>query len=82
MAPTYAPAWLSDPVYRDVYNGPSATSLPATAGYPHLTVPIGAVQGVPVGLSFIGPKWSEATLLKAGYAFEQATHARVKPDMK
>ncbi|MGZ3305155.1 MAG: amidase, partial [Asticcacaulis sp.] len=62
IAPTYAPAWLSDPIYGDVYNGPSATSLPATAGYPHLTVPMGAVQGMPVGLSFIGPKWSEAML--------------------
>lgn len=82
VAPTYAPAWFSDPVYGDVYNGPSATSLPATAGYPHLTVPMGMVQGLPVGLSFIGPKWSEAALLKAGYAFEQATHARVKPVLK
>ena len=82
VAPTYAPAWLSDPVYGDVYNGPSATTLPATAGYPHLTVPMGMVQGLPVGLSFIGPKWSEAALLRVGYAFEQATHARHPAPLK
>jgi amidase len=79
VAPTYAPAWLSDPVYGDIYNGPSSTQLPAVAGYPHLTVPMGLIQGLPVGLSFIGTKWSEASLLKAGYAFEQVTHARKQP---
>ncbi|ESQ73911.1 amidase [Asticcacaulis sp. AC402] len=72
VAPTYGPAWMSDPIWGDQYPGPSATQLPATSGYPHLTVPMGDVQGLPVGLSFIGPKWSEATLLKAGYAFEKA----------
>jgi amidase len=71
VAPTYGPAWLSDLVYGDQYNGPSATQLSATSGYPHLTVPMGEVQGLPVGLSFIGPKWSEALLLQTGYAFEQ-----------
>lgn len=71
VAPTYGPAWLSDLVYGDQYTGPSSTSLPAISGYPHLTVPMGTVQGLPVGLSFIGPKWSEAMLLKTGYAFEQ-----------
>ena len=76
VAPTYGPAWLSDLVYGDQYNGPSATGLPATAGYPHLTVPMGDVQGLPVGLSFIGTKWSEATLLDTGYAFEQARKAK------
>jgi len=79
VAPTYAPAWLSDPIYGDIYNGPSATQLPAVAGYPHLTVPMGQIQGLPVGLSFIGTRWSEASLLKAAYAFEQATHARKRP---
>ncbi|CAL4869143.1 Glutamyl-tRNA(Gln) amidotransferase subunit A (plasmid) [Asticcacaulis sp. MM231] len=72
IAPTYGPAWLSDLVYGDQYTGPSATQLSATSGYPHLSVPMGAVQGLPVGLSFIGPKWSEFLLLKAGYAYEQA----------
>lgn len=75
VAPTYGPAWLSDLVYGDQYNGPSATSLPATSGYPHLTVPMGNVQGLPVGLSFIGTAWSDHELLKDGYAFEQARKA-------
>ena len=60
--------------------GPGASNAPAVAGYPHLTVPMGNVTGLPVGLSFIGPKWSEQTLLSLGYAFEQATHARKAPD--
>ena len=81
VAPTYAPAWLSDRIYGDVYTGPSATQLPAVAGYPHLTVPMGQVQGLPVGLSFIGTKWSEASLLKAGYAFEQVAHGRERPGL-
>ncbi|MGA9658761.1 MAG: amidase, partial [Asticcacaulis sp.] len=57
VAPTYGPVWLSDLIYGDQYDGPSATQLSATSGYPHLTVPMGKVQGLPVGLSFIGPKW-------------------------
>ena len=57
----------------------NASFLPATAGYPHLTVPMGYVRGLPVGLSFIGPAWSEASLLSLGYAFEQAAMARKPP---
>ena len=55
------------------------STLPAVAGYSHLVVPMGEVQGLPVGLSIIGPAWSEARLLAAGFAFEQATHARRPP---
>jgi amidase len=72
VAPTYGPAWLSDPVHGDQYDGPSASGLPAVSGFPHLTVPMGQVHGLPVGLSFIGPAWSEAVLLNAGDAFEKA----------
>ncbi|TPG18494.1 amidase [Sphingomonas koreensis] len=79
IEPTYGPAWLSDPVYGDVYGGPSSSTLPAVAGYPNLTVPMGLVGGLPAGLSFIGPAYSEATLLAAGYDYEQASHARVPP---
>ncbi len=71
VAPTLAPAWLIDPVLKDNYVGGGAGSLAAVSGYPHLTVPMGAVKGLPVGLSFIGPAWSEARLLSLGYAFEQ-----------
>ncbi len=72
IAPTLAPAWLIDPVLGDRYLGGGAGTLAAVAGYPHLTVPMGSVAGLPVGLSFIGPAWSEARLLSLGYAFEQA----------
>lgn len=78
VAPTTGPAWTIDPLNGDNYGG-SATTLPAVAGYPHLTVPMGAVTGLPVGLSFIGPAWSEALLLNLGYAYEQATHHRKPP---
>ena len=71
VAPTGSPAWLIDRIDGDHDMG-SAGSLPAIAGYPHLTVPMGLVSGLPVGLSFIGPAWSEARLLSLGYAFEQA----------
>ena len=79
VEPTYGPAWLSDPVYGDQYNGPSSSTLPAVAGYPNLTVPMGLVDGLPAGLSFVGPAFSEAALLAAGYDYEQASHARVPP---
>lgn len=81
IAPTTGPAWRTDVVNGD-HSGGSVSTLPAVAGYPHLTVPMGAVRGLPVGLSFIGPAWSEAKLLSYGYAFEQATHARVTPTFK
>ncbi len=57
----------------------SASFLPATAGYPHLTVPMGYVRGLPVGLSFMGAPWSEARLLQLGYGFERAAHVRMPP---
>jgi amidase len=78
VAPTTGPAWTIDPLNGDHYGG-SSTTLPAVAGYPHLTVPMGDVGGLPVGLSFIGPAWSEARLLSLGYAYEQATHRRIEP---
>ncbi len=79
IAPTVGPAWLIDPVLKDQFVGGSAGGAAAVAGYPHLTVPMGLVDGLPVGLSFIGAAWSEAKLLAYGYAFEQATHARKPP---
>ena len=79
VAPTYGAAWLSDPVYGDQYDGPSASTLPAVAGYPHLTVPMGLVRGLPVGLSFIATRGQDAAVLAAGYAYEQRAQARVAP---
>jgi amidase len=72
IAQTNGPAWLTTLGKGDTFNPPSASQLPAVAGYPHLTVPMGASGGLPVGLSFIGPKWSDALVLKAGHAFEVA----------
>ncbi|HEV7342411.1 MAG TPA: amidase [Sphingopyxis sp.] len=76
---TNGPAWTSDLVNGDHYTGPSASQLPAVAGYPHLTVPMGTVQGLPIGVSFIGGKWTDAEVLAAGYAYEQASRKRVSP---
>ncbi len=73
VTPTTGPAWLIDPVNTDAGGGgPSASGLPAIAGWPHLTVPMGQVSGLPVGLSFIGRAFSEQDLLAAGFAFEAA----------
>ena len=66
------PAWKIDAINGDQISGGGAGSLAAIAGYPHLTVPMGQVKGLPVGLSFIGPKWSDALMLRLGYAYEQA----------
>jgi amidase len=79
ITPSYGMPWLSDPVHGDQFSGPSASQLPAVSGYPHLTVPMGLAQGLPVGLSFIGRPWSEAMLLEMGYAYEQQAKARVAP---
>ncbi len=72
IAPTAGPAWLIDPILKDLSLGGAAGQLAAVAGYPHLTVPMGRVSGLPVGLSLIGPAWSEQRLLSLGYAFERA----------
>ena len=79
IAPTAPPAWPIDPVLGDNAPFGGAGGLAAVAGYPHLTVPMGGVKGLPVGLSFIGPAWSEARLLGLGYAFEQAARLKLVP---
>lgn len=81
VGPSYAPAFPIDAINGDHSAGAGAGSIAAVAGYPHLTVPMGAVKGLPVGLSFIGPAWSEARLLSLGYAYEQASHARIEPKL-
>jgi amidase len=78
VAPTAGPAWVVDTVNGDHSEGQTST-LPAVAGYPHLTVPMGMVFGLPVGLSFVGPAWSEKRLLGFGYAFEQEIGFRPRP---
>jgi amidase len=78
VASSGGPAWLIDLVNGDSGTGGSS-SLPAVSGYPNITVPAGWAFGLPLGISFIGKAWSEPTLIKLAYAFEQATKARKPP---
>jgi amidase len=78
IAPTGGPAWTTDWVNGDHFDS-SSSSPAAVAGYPDITVPMGFVHGLPVGISFFGAAWSEAKLIKIAYAFEQATRARKPP---
>lgn len=78
IAPTGGPAWPTDWVNGDHFTGGYSTAS-AVAGYPHITVPAGYVFGLPIGISFFGRAWSEPTLIKFAYAFEQATRARHAP---
>src|SRR5437868_794460 len=78
IAPTGGPPWPTDWVNGDHFAGGYSTAS-AVAGYPHITVPAGYLFGLPVGLSFFGRAWSEPTLIKFAYAFEQATKVRRPP---
>jgi amidase len=79
IAPSYGPASRIDVVDGDNGSG-SIAELPAVAGYPHLTVPMGYVSGLPVGISFVGRAWSEASLLALGAAYERAAQKRHAPN--
>jgi amidase len=78
VAPTTGPDWRFDFVNGDNYTG-SFSTLPAVAGYPHVTVPMGGIRDMPIGLSFIGGAFSEAQLLEAAYVYEQRSQARLRP---
>src|SRR6185312_13807162 len=78
LRPTGQPSFRIDVVKGDGDSG-SSSFLPATSGYPHLTVPMGFVHGLPVGLSVIGESWADARVLAIGHAFEQALPARQPP---
>jgi len=78
VAPTGGPAWLTDLINGDHVAGGSSNAA-AVAGYPNINVTAGYLYGLPVGISFFGRAWSEPTLLKIAYAFEQLTKARQKP---
>jgi amidase len=78
IAPTTGPAWTTDLVNGDNFGGRiGAGYLAAIAGYPHLTVPMGAVEGLPVGLSIMGGQWQDHAVLKAGAAYEKARTAKL-----
>lgn len=78
VAPTGQPAWKIDLITGDNWRGGSSSAA-ATAGYPIVTVPAGSRFGLPVNISFIGGAFSEVTLIRFAYAFEQMTQARVVP---
>jgi amidase len=78
VAPTGGPAWLTDLINGD-HSAGGSSSAAAVAGYPNINVTAGSLWGLPVGISFFGRAWSEPTLLKIAYSFEQMTKARQKP---
>lgn len=78
VAPTGTPAWPTDLVNGDHFSGASSTPA-AVAGYPNINVPAGFAYGLPVGMSIMGKAWSEQTLIRIAYAFEQATRHRKPP---
>ena len=81
VAPTGGPASLIDLVNGDggTSNAAAPSTVTSVAGYPHITVPAGFFRGLPVGISFFGRAWSEPTLIKLAYAYEQATKHRRPP---
>lgn len=80
IAPTGTPAWMTDLVNGDLYLGGSS-SFAAISGYPNITVPMGFIDGLPVGVSFIGTAWSEPVLIEIAYSFEQGTKVRKAPEV-
>jgi amidase len=78
-APTNGPSWCTDLVNGDFFTGYGAYGSAAIAGYPHITVPMGLVFELPIGLTFSGLPYSEPELISIGYAYEQASKKRVPP---
>lgn len=78
MAPTGGPAWKTDLINGDLYLG-SSSSYAAISGYPNISVPMGFIDELPVGVSFFGKAWSEPMLLEIAFAYEQGTKHRKKP---
>lgn len=78
VAPAMSPAWPTDPVNADHFTG-AGYGAAAVARYPSITVPMGDVHGLPVGIVFMGTAWSEPRLVELAYAYEQASKARKPP---
>jgi amidase len=79
IAPTGSPAWKTDLVLGDHFTG-SSSSPAAIAGYPAITVPMGFISGLPVGITFFGRAWSEPLLLEIAFGYEQSTKHRKAPE--
>ncbi len=80
--PSYGPTWCTDLINGDHFSGYGMSTPAAVAGYPHITVPMGMVQGLPIGLSFYGGAYTEPELIRIAYAYEQASKKRVAPELK
>lgn len=80
--PSYGPSWCTDHVNGDYSTGYGFSGPAAMAGFPHITVPMGFVSGLPIGLSFFGRAFSETTLLMIAYSYEQATLNRRPPQFQ
>jgi amidase len=81
IAPTGTPAWKTDHTNGDAFQFGSSSPA-AQAGYPNITVPMGFIDGLPVGISFFGRAWSEDVLIGIAFAYEQATKLRQIPEFK
>lgn len=79
FGPTNGPAWCIDWINGDFFGNYATYSLPAVAGYPHITVPAGYVGPLPFGITFLAKAWMEPQLIQVAYAFEQSTHHRKPP---
>ncbi len=81
MAPTGSPAWKTDLINGDAFVI-SSSSPAAISGYPNITVPMGFIDGLPVGISFFGKAWSEPQLIEIAFAYESGTRYRKAPEFK
>jgi amidase len=79
--PSYGPSWCTDLVNGDHFSGYGLSTPAAVAGYPHITVPLGLVHGLPIGFSFFGGAYSEPELIRIAFAYEQASKNRVAPQL-
>ncbi len=79
MGPATGASWCIDKVNGDHFTGYGAYGIAATAGYPSITVPMGFIHDLPIGMSFFGSAWEEEKLIHIGFAFEQLTKARKPP---
>jgi amidase len=80
--PSYGPSWCTDLVNGDHFSGYGLSTPAAVAGYPHITVPMGLANGLPIGLSFFSTAYREADIIALGYAYEQASKNRAAPQFE
>ena len=82
VGPTTGQAWTFDLDDDDTFNGPASYGIAAISGYPHISVPMGQIEGLPLGLCFIGDRWMESTIIGLAYDYEQKTKHFKAPTYK